>query len=98
MSPPVIEGTSFTGITGDQGPTRWRADGSSPAPTGARRALDAFTILDENAPSRASARLTMPGFAGAVQGKLATLGAAGAPGLPCEPLARSIYRWSPGPR
>ncbi len=33
LSPPKIVGTSFTGITDDQGPTRWRADGSSPPPT-----------------------------------------------------------------
>ena len=32
LSPPTIEGTSFTGITGYQGPTRWRGDGSSPCP------------------------------------------------------------------
>ena len=30
LSPAVTSGTSSTGITGDQGPTRWRGDGSSP--------------------------------------------------------------------
>ena len=32
LSPPAIVGTSFTGSTGYQGPTRWSADGSSPCP------------------------------------------------------------------
>lgn len=32
VSPPAIVGTSFTGSTGYQDPTRWRADGSSPCP------------------------------------------------------------------
>src|SRR5262249_37750679 len=32
VSPPASEGTSFTGITGYQGPTRWRGDGPSPCP------------------------------------------------------------------
>jgi hypothetical protein len=40
----------------DQVPTRWRADGSSPAPTDARPCTCASAILDENAPSRACAR------------------------------------------
>ena len=30
LSPPASAGTRFTGVTGIQGPTRWRADGSSP--------------------------------------------------------------------
>ena len=30
VSPPASEGTRSTGVTGIQGPTRWRADGSSP--------------------------------------------------------------------
>jgi hypothetical protein len=30
LSPPASEGTRSTGVTGIQGPTRWRADGSSP--------------------------------------------------------------------
>ena len=30
VSPPASPGTSSTGFTGDQGPTRWFADGSSP--------------------------------------------------------------------
>jgi predicted DNA-binding transcriptional regulator YafY len=30
LSPPVSAGTRTTGVTGSQGPTRWRADGSSP--------------------------------------------------------------------
>jgi type II secretory pathway predicted ATPase ExeA len=30
MSPPASVGTRSTGINGIQGPTRWRADGSSP--------------------------------------------------------------------
>jgi hypothetical protein len=38
----------------------------------------------------------VPGFAPAVQGKLAALGAVGAPGLPCEPLAESHCRVVPG--
>ena len=33
VSPPASVGTSSTGITGDQGPTRWRADGSSRPPS-----------------------------------------------------------------
>ena len=37
LSPPASEGTSFTGVTGYQGPTRWRADGSSPPPKVDRR-------------------------------------------------------------
>ena len=32
VSPAASEGPSFTGITGDQGPTRWRGDGSSRCP------------------------------------------------------------------
>lgn len=32
VSPPASEGTRSTGVTGIQGPTRWRADGSSPPP------------------------------------------------------------------
>ena len=32
VSPSVTVGTSSTGITGTQEPTRWRADGSSPWP------------------------------------------------------------------
>ena len=38
----------------------------------------------------------VPGFARAVQGKLAALGAVGAPGLHCEPLAQSTCRVVPG--
>lgn len=38
----------------------------------------------------------VPGFARAVQVKLAALGAVGAPGLPCEPLAESRCRVVPG--
>jgi transposase len=30
LSPPASAGTRSTGVTGTQGPTRWRADGSSP--------------------------------------------------------------------
>ena len=30
LSPPASAGTRSTGVTGIQGPTRWRADGSSP--------------------------------------------------------------------
>jgi hypothetical protein len=30
VSPPASLGTRSTGVTGIQGPTRWRADGSSP--------------------------------------------------------------------
>jgi hypothetical protein len=30
VSPPASVGTRSTGVTGIQGPTRWRADGSSP--------------------------------------------------------------------
>jgi tRNA G46 methylase TrmB len=30
VSPPASAGTRSTGVTGIQGPTRWRADGSSP--------------------------------------------------------------------
>jgi len=30
LSPPASLGTRSTGVTGIQGPTRWRADGSSP--------------------------------------------------------------------
>ena len=32
LSPAASEGTTFTSITGDQGPTRWRGDGSSRCP------------------------------------------------------------------
>ena len=32
MSPAASEGPTFTSITGDQGPTRWRGDGSSRCP------------------------------------------------------------------
>lgn len=35
VSPSVTVGTNCTGITGAQGPTRWRADGSSPWPRAA---------------------------------------------------------------
>src|SRR5262249_11347365 len=56
LSPPESEGTSFTGITGDQVPTRWRADGSSPAPTDAPTSHTRPPFLDEDAPSRACAR------------------------------------------
>jgi hypothetical protein len=40
VSPAASEGPTFTSITGDQGPTRWRGDGSSrcPLPRGWRRA------------------------------------------------------------
>src|SRR5262245_41156610 len=67
----------------ERGPTWWRADGSSPAPTGARprtairvprrRAHLITLVLD--------ARL--PVFAHAIHGQLAMLGAAGAPTLQC---------------
>jgi hypothetical protein len=39
----------------------------------------------------------VPGFARALQGKLAARGAVGAPGLHCEPLAESLCRVVPGP-
>jgi len=32
VSPPVTEGPTISGITGTQGPTRWRVNGSSPFP------------------------------------------------------------------
>jgi hypothetical protein len=32
LSPPVTEGPTISGITGTQGPTRWRVNGSSPFP------------------------------------------------------------------
>jgi len=38
----------------------------------------------------------VPGFARAVQGKLAARGAAGAPGLHCEPLAEGTCGVVPG--
>src|SRR6185369_11412071 len=41
LSPPASVGTRSTGITGLQGPTRWRGDGSSPR----RRYADARASL-----------------------------------------------------
>jgi len=32
MSPPVTRGTTSNGVTGTQGPTRWREGGFSPGP------------------------------------------------------------------
>ena len=34
LSPPVTEGPTISGITGSQGPTRWRVNGSPPFPAG----------------------------------------------------------------
>ncbi len=76
VSPPASEGTSLTGITGYQGPTRWRRDSSSPAPTDARRGTQRVhgprrgrplsgLVLDtrcqgSRAPSRASSLRSAP--------------------------------------
>jgi methyl-accepting chemotaxis protein len=65
MSPAASEGPTFTSITGDQGPTRWRGDGSSRCPLarGWRRA-SATTV----AAARGCGFL--PGQAGGAQGLL----------------------------
>ena len=106
LSPPVSAGTSSTGTTGTtgaQGPTRWRGSGSSPAPTDARMGHTARpTFVDGGRPRLGSVlEHRMPEAAGAVEGKLAALGACGAPGLPRRasggwPVGGSVVPGDPG--
>lgn len=55
LSPPGLRGTRITGITGDQGPTRWFQRGSSPKPT-AQMTRRADPLVGDG-----SGGLTLPG-------------------------------------
>jgi hypothetical protein len=81
LSPPASVGTSSTGTTGHQGPTRWPGSSSPPAPTDARMGHTARpTFVDGGRPRLGSVlENRMPEAAGAVEGELAALGACGAP-------------------
>jgi hypothetical protein len=71
LSPPASVGTRSTGVTGDQGPTRWSQGGSSPAPTDAWTVHSACpsssTLSTVDTPSRVGARHTVPEVVGAVR-------------------------------
>ena len=97
MSPPASVGTGSTGVTGPQGPT-----------PGARTVLRLRSPTLDLAPTRpcSSTGRTLsglcsttrvPGFARAVLGKLAALGAVGALACTASPWRRVAAGWFPVP-